>query len=72
MSQEVVEYQEHPSFMEHVPKVKEYVELKGMDWAVAALAHGSIGYHTCRSAKNLLESVLRGRNWVCERTMACF
>jgi hypothetical protein len=72
MSQEVVEYREHPSFTELIPKVKEYVELKGLDWAIAALVHGSVGYHTYRSAKNLLESVLRGRNWVCERTMACF
>jgi hypothetical protein len=72
MSQEVVEYQEHTSFTELIPKIKEYVELKGLDWAVAALVHGSVGYHTYRSAKNLLESVLRGRNWVCERTMACF
>jgi hypothetical protein len=64
MSQEVVEYREHPSFTELVPRVKEYVELKGMDWAVAALVHGSVGYHTYdRSAKNLLESVLKGRNW---------
>gem|GEM_PF-3689201 len=29
MSQEVVGYQEHPSFTELVPKIKEYVELKG-------------------------------------------
>jgi hypothetical protein len=72
MSQEVVEYQEHPSFIELIARVKEYVELKGMDWAIAALVHGSVGYHTYRSAKNLLESVLKGRNWVCERTMACF
>jgi hypothetical protein len=51
---------------------KEYIELKGMDWTIAALVHGSVGYHTYGSAKNLLESVLRGRNWICERTMFCF
>jgi hypothetical protein len=51
MSQEVVEYQEHPSFTELVPRVKQYVELKGVDWAIAALVHGSVGYHTYGSAK---------------------
>jgi hypothetical protein len=53
MSQEVVEYQEHPSFIELIPRVKEYVELKGLDWAIAALVHGSVGYHTYRSAKKV-------------------
>jgi hypothetical protein len=72
MSQEVVEYREHPSFTELIPKVKEYVELKGMDWAVAALVDGSVGYYTYDRAKRFLEYVLNGRNWFTERTMACF
>ena len=72
MSQEVVEYREHPSFTELIPKVKEYVELKGMDWAVAALVDGSVGYYTYDRAKRFLEYVLKGRNWFTERTMACF
>jgi hypothetical protein len=73
MSQtEVVEYQEHPSFMELVPRVREYVGLKGMDWCIVALVDGSVGYYTYDRAKRLLEYVLKGRNWFSERTMACF
>jgi hypothetical protein len=50
----------------------EYVGLKGLDWCIAAMAHGSIGYYSYDTAKRLIESVLKGRNWLCERNMACF
>jgi hypothetical protein len=63
---------EAPEFLELVPKVREYVERKGLDWCIAALVDGSIGYYWYDTAKRLIESVLKGRNWVSERTGACF
>jgi hypothetical protein len=63
---------ETPEFLELVPKVREYVERKGLDWCIAALVDGSIGYYWYDTAKRLIESVLNGRNWICERTVACF
>ena len=61
---------EDPNFTGLIPRVREYVGLKGLDWCIAAMAHGSIGYHY--TGKRLIGSVLNGGNWVCERTMACF
>jgi hypothetical protein len=63
---------EAPEFLALVPKVREYVERKGLDWCIAALVDGSIGYYCYDTARRLIESVLKGRNWVCERTGACF
>jgi hypothetical protein len=63
---------EDPSFTGLIPRVREYVEFKGMDWCIAAMVHGSIGYYSYYTAKCLIGSVLNGGNWVCEETMACF
>jgi hypothetical protein len=63
---------EDPSFTGLIPRVREYVGLKGLDWCIAAMAHGSIGYYSYDTAKRLIGSVLNGGNWVCGRTMACF
>jgi hypothetical protein len=46
---------------------------KGEDWAVAAMVHGSIGYHTPSSARVRIRNLLKGeRIYGCERTYACF
>jgi hypothetical protein len=63
---------EDPSFTGLIPRVREYVEFKGMDWCIAAMVHGSIEYYSYDTAKRLIGSVLNGGNWVCERTMDCF
>jgi len=57
---------------EEVEKVKAIVEKRGKDWLIAAMIHGSIGYHSVGSAENMIEAVLKGRYWGCERTSACF
>jgi hypothetical protein len=61
---------EDPSFTGLIPRVREYVGFKGLDWCIAAMVHGSIGYHY--TGKRLIGSVLNGGNWLCEGTMACF
>ena len=49
------------------------VREKGVEWAVAAMVHGSIGYHTPNSARIRIESLMNGsRVPGCERTYACF
>lgn len=63
---------ETPEFLELLPKVRDYVERKGIDWCVAALVDGSAGYYWYDTAKRFVENLLRGRNWVTERTGACF
>jgi hypothetical protein len=46
---------------------------KGMDWLVAALIDGSIGYHSPKHAKILIERAVAGEaKDCCERCMACF
>jgi hypothetical protein len=42
-----------------------------VDWYIAAMVHGSIGYYSYDTAKHLIWSVLNGGNWLCEGTMAC-
>jgi hypothetical protein len=54
---------ESPEFLELVPKAREYVERKGIDWCVAAIVDGSAGYYWYDTAKRLIENVLRGSNW---------
>jgi hypothetical protein len=63
---------ETPEFLELLPKVRDYVERKGIDWCVAALVDGSAGYYWYDTAKRFVENLLKGRNWVTERTGACF
>jgi len=49
------------------------LEEKGMDWLVAALIEGSIGYHSQKHAKILIERAVAGEvKDYCERCMACF
>jgi hypothetical protein len=46
---------------------------KGMDWLVAALIEGSIGYHSPKHAKILINRAIAGEvKDYCERCMACF
>src|SRR5659263_335012 len=46
---------------------------KGMDWLIAAMIEGSIGYHSPKHAKILIErAVAREVKDYCERCMACF
>jgi len=49
------------------------LEEKGMDWLVAALIEGSIGYHSPKHAKILIERAVAGDvKDYCERCVACF
>ena len=49
------------------------IEKKGMDWIVAALIEGSIGYQTPKHAKILIERAVAGEaKDYCERCVACF
>ena len=49
------------------------IEKKGMDWLVAALIDGSIGYHSPKHAKILIEHAVAGEaKDYCERWVACF
>jgi hypothetical protein len=46
---------------------------KGMDWLIAAIVHGSIGYYTPLGAENLVNDYLRdGRENYSERCSTCF
>ena len=49
------------------------LEEKGMDWLVAALIDGSIGYHSPKHAKILINRAIAGElKDYCERCVACF
>jgi len=54
-------------------ELKSILDRKGMDWLIAAMVDGSIGYHSPRGAKRLIENALQGetKDW-CERCAACF
>jgi hypothetical protein len=54
-------------------ELKKVFDEKGMDWLIAAMVDGSIGYHSPTHAKRLIESALAGetKDW-CERCTACF
>ncbi len=46
---------------------------KGMDWLVAALIEGSIGYHSPKHAKILINRAITGElKDYCERCVSCF
>ena len=54
-------------------KLSTILEEKGMDWLVAALIEGSIGYHSPKHAKILVERAVAGEvKDYCERCVACF
>ncbi len=49
------------------------LEEKGMEWLVAALIEGSIGYHSPKHAKILINRAIGGEvKDYCERCVACF
>lgn len=54
-------------------ELKSIVDRKGMDWLIAAMVDGSIGYHTPPGAKRLIESALQGETKdYCERCLAIY
>jgi hypothetical protein len=54
-------------------ELREILQEKGMDWLIAAMVEGSIGYHSLRSARVLIESALNGETRdACERCLACY
>jgi len=49
------------------------VKEKGLEWAIASMVDGSIGYYSPSNARQTIEQLVSGqRLWVCERTSACF
>ncbi len=53
--------------------LKKVLDEKGMDWLVAAMVEGSIGYHSPPGARRLIEGALAGETKdYCERCLACF
>jgi hypothetical protein len=49
------------------------LEEKGMDWLIAAMIEGSIGYHSPKHAKILINRAIAGEvKDYCERCIACF
>jgi len=58
---------------EKVNWLKSVIEEKGINWVIAAMVDGSIGYHTPNHAKKLIESFLNGKKEdFCERCYCCF
>jgi KaiC/GvpD/RAD55 family RecA-like ATPase len=54
-------------------KIKNAIKKKGEDWVVASLVEGSIGYHTPKHARNIINRFLEGhREDYCERCIAIF
>jgi hypothetical protein len=49
------------------------LDTKGMDWVIAAMIEGSIGYHGAKSAENAINWLMGGHEeGFSERCMACF
>ncbi len=49
------------------------LEEQGEYWVIAALIEGSIGYHSVKGARILIEDIKNGRTTdACERCIACF
>jgi hypothetical protein len=54
-------------------ELKKVLDEKGMDWLIAAMVEGSIGYHSPKHARIVIERALAGETKdYCERCMACF
>ncbi len=54
-------------------ELKKVLDEKGMDWLIAAMVEGSIGYHSPPGARRLIEGALAGETKdYCERCLACF
>ena len=52
--------------------LEQYVNEKGLDWVVAAVVDGSIGYYTPEIAERMIKATLEGKLWISERTLACY
>ena len=49
------------------------IENKGIDWVIAAMVEGSIGYHTPSGAKKLIDNFIEGvKESFCERCYCCY
>ncbi len=54
-------------------ELREILQEKGIDWLIAAMVEGSIGYHSPKHAKRLVEEALSGQTKdYCERCSACY
>lgn len=54
-------------------ELREILQEKGIDWLIVAMVEGSIGYHSPKHAKRIIEEALSGQTKdYCERCMACY
>lgn len=67
-------YSSNPKYRneEEVALIKEIIKAMGKVWVAVALIHGSIGYHSARSAELVIKAIEENRYYGCERTSACF
>lgn len=57
----------------NLEELKALIKKRGMDWLIAAMVEGSIGYHSPKHAKRIIEEALEGKTEdYCERCMACY
>lgn len=55
------------------PIIEKVLKERGMNWLIAAMVEGSIGYHTPMHAKNDIQRYIDGqREEYCERCLSCF
>lgn len=64
---------EEPEKINTPELLKKVIDEKGIEWVIAAMVEGSIGYHTPKHARMLINKALEGgtKDW-CERCDACF
>ncbi|MFZ2411581.1 MAG: hypothetical protein WAW23_08430 [Candidatus Methanoperedens sp.] len=54
-------------------EILEVLNEKGLNWVVAAMIEGSVGYHSATHAMTLIEDIKNSATTdACERCMACF
>ena len=54
-------------------KILEVIKEKGIEWTIAAMVEGSIGYHSPKHANSILRDFTNGKTKsYCERCSACF
>jgi len=57
----------------NLEELKKVIAKKGMDWLITAMVEGSIGYHSPKHARHIIEEALDGQTQdYCERCMACY
>ncbi|CAG0971052.1 MAG: hypothetical protein OIN86_10240 [Candidatus Methanoperedens sp.] len=57
----------------NLEELKALIAKRGLDWLIAAMVEGSIGYHSPKHAKRIIEEALEGKTQdYCERCMACY